>query len=62
MAVPSTKSEALAWLKQQPDAIGECDGCHKEMKSLYSLPQNLDSEPDAHWLYCRDCFRKIVSK
>ena len=52
--------EALDWLTQQPDAVGECDRCHKEPVRLWALPSDLDHEPDAHWLFCDSCFRGIV--
>lgn len=53
--------EALAWLDQRCDAVGECDRCHAQDKPLWALPQALDREPDAGWLYCAACFRKIVN-
>lgn len=56
----TTKAEALAWLKQQHDSFGECDGCHRDERSLWALPHGMDSEPDAHWQYCRECFRRFV--
>ncbi len=52
----------LGWLNQQPDACGECDNCHREGKSLWCLPIEINKEYEAHWLYCRDCFRGIVTK
>ncbi len=58
---PPSKAEALSWLSQAPDAHGECDRCHKDAK-LWALPQELDTEPDAHWLYCSTCFRAIVNR
>lgn len=57
-----TAHEALAWLHQQPDAIGECDRCHNEPVKLWALPVELESEPDAHWLYCSGCYRKLVNR
>ena len=54
-----SKSEALAWLQQNPDGCGECDRCHKDAK-LWALPAELDKEPDGFWLYCAACFRRLV--
>lgn len=53
--------EWLAWLSQQPDGTGECDGCHT-YDSLWSLPSYLDAEPEACWQYCPKCFRRIVQR
>ncbi len=61
MATKISKREALDWLTQHPDSAGECDGCHKDGK-LWTLPQTLDNEPEAGWLYCKACFKAIVSK
>ncbi len=60
--MPMTKREALSWLDQSADATGECDQCHKDDQALYTLPQELDLEPGAGWMFCRACFRKIVTK
>lgn len=56
-----TKREALGWLQQRPDSIGECDRCHQDDKRLWQLPIELDSETDAGWQYCSECYRKIVN-
>ena len=58
---PLTLSEALGWLRQAPDATGECDRCHGEHQ-LWALPLQIDSEPDAHWLYCRACYEQQVRR
>ncbi len=57
-----TKAESLAWLKQLPDSCGECDRCHNDPVNLWSLPMDLDREPDAAWQFCAACFKKIVQR
>ncbi len=56
-----TRTEALSWLDQVPDACGECDRCHAQDVKLWELPQALDSVPGAHWSYCAACFRTLVN-
>lgn len=56
-----TLQEALSWLTQRADATGECDRCHKEPVAVWQLPMEIDREPDAHWMYCRECFRAVVT-
>ncbi len=55
-----TASEALSWLKQEPDAKGECDRCHRDPVCLWHLPQEMDDEPDARWLFCSHCFAHFI--
>lgn len=55
-----TMAEALDWLSQKADASGECDRCHAEGKALWALPSVIDPEPDAAWLYCAECYRRIL--
>jgi len=55
------RTEAMAWLKQAPDAKGECDRCHHEA-DLWSLPSEIETEPEASWLYCSQCFRLIINR
>ncbi len=52
----------MAWLRQTPDASGECDRCHCDNVALWSLPDALDRDSggEAGWMYCRHCFRKAV--
>lgn len=57
-----TKREALQWLHQNPDAVGECDGCHKDNVKLWMLPIQIDTEMEANWMYCRQCFAKSVNR
>lgn len=51
----------LTWTHQQPDACGECDRCHTD-SDLWALPAELDDEPDAAWLFCAACYRRIVRR
>ena len=53
--------EAMGWLDQEPDSSGECDGCHRD-GGLWQLPVEIDQEAAAQWLYCRKCFKKIVTR
>lgn len=55
-----TQSEALSWLAQRPDAIGECDRCHAQDVKLWALPSDIDREPEANWTYCKLCYRRQV--
>lgn len=57
-----TTQEALSWLLQREDSIGECDRCHKDDMALWALPQEYDHEPDAHWLFCATCYRNLVKR
>lgn len=52
----------LQWVYQNPDATGECDRCHADSVGLWSLPHELESEPDAGWMYCKRCFKEIVTR
>ena len=54
--------EWLSWLEQSSDAQGECDECLAENKPLWRLPAELDTEQEANWMYCRACFREIVTR
>jgi hypothetical protein len=54
--------ECLDWLNQRPDAHGDCDRCHKDPVGLWSLPDELETEPEAGWMYCHDCFLMLCAE
>ena len=51
-----TGRELLAMTATTPDAMGECDCCHKLHVALYEI----DADDPAGWLYCRACLRVIA--
>ncbi len=52
--------EWLDWTRQQADGSGDCDRCHDTEVALWSLPQQIEAEEGAHWMYCATCFRALV--
>lgn len=41
------------------ETVCECDICHRE-RAVWSDPA--DDEPEAGWLYCADCVRRLAAK
>jgi len=54
--------EFLTWAGQTPDASGECDHCYKSPTALWQLPMELDNEPEANFMYCKECFIRIIKR
>jgi len=61
MLTTDEKREYLDWTRQGADSYGDCDRCHA-LGSLWSLPADLDDEPDAGWQYCEHCFTRIINR
>lgn len=43
------------WLEQLCDGSGECDRCHRDNQPLWE-----DADDPGLWMYCRDCWLKIL--